>query len=201
MNLAFFNHTNLIACNGRSSCQGRHDAAEQAVHRAHKIVADHQKYRGVSNIGDDSSCVTLPRLVEWMGVQKFVAEEHEAAREFFARARTLVLRSAQKYPTHNRGGNGITIGEYNGKKDDGNEDSSVSKLGRRDRLQGKSGAETTRTVRGDLDTEGVGMAADVHCLNGQHGVVGEPLEEFHPEAMRLDLCAAVSICRQGPEAF
>lgn len=192
---------------GRLSCQGHHDAAEQAVHRAHKIAADHQKYCGVSNIGADSSCVTpLPRLVEWMGVQKFVAEEHEAAREFFARARTLVLRSANKYPTHDRGGNRmITIGKYNGKEDDNNgnnEDGPVSKLGRRDRLRKESGAEIPRTVRGDLGTEWVGMTADdVHCLNGQHGVIDELQEEFHPEAMRLDLCVAVSICRQGPEAF
>lgn len=186
---------------GRLSFQGHHDAAEQVVYRAHKIAANHQKYCGVSNNGGDPSYVTLPHLVEWMGVQKFVAEKREAAREFFALARTLVLRSANKYPQHNRGGNGTPIGNNGGEEDNGDEDGSVSKLGRWDRLRKESGAEITRTVRSDFGTERVGMAAGAHCLRGEHGDVDEPHEEFHPEAMRLDLCAAISICRQGPDAF
>lgn len=127
----------------------------------------------------------LPHL-EWMGVQRFVSGNNASARDFFARARELVLRRQPE-----QGSLKLREGASDGGVKNGH------KFGRADHGKARQAVSTD-----DLSTPGnfpnvptktpaEGAWRDTDITTG----------EFHPDAMRLDRCAAVSICRQGPEAF
>lgn len=133
--------------------------------------------------GDPSD--PIPRL-EWMGVQRFAAGEHDAASKFFTRARLLVLQ----------------------RLDDMN-CSSDTRTTVEDQFDGESGTRDGRSGRPSLGSgAGRGKAVSEGCVAvgtdnaaGKRIAIGADAGEFHPEAMRLDRCTAVAICRQGPEAF
>ena len=202
-------------CAGRLSFQGHHSAAEQAALRAHKIADDYQKYRDAPPVvsgggGDsrdaffiegDSSDILVPRL-EWIGVQKFVAEEHESAREFFMKARALVLRRVNEYSERPEGSRDVA---GNDKGSSGLGDGFSSKAcGRRYRDRPNCGSEIARSPHSGSASQTrmfARTAAGVSCADGVREVFEPVHDEFSPDAMRLDLCAAVAICRQGPEAF
>lgn len=121
-----------------------------------------------------------------MGVQRFAAGEHDAASKFFAEARALVLQRLR----------GTNCSNETGTSDEYHVDWESELRGERN---GRS-PPGSDAGRGKAAREGCAVAG---IDNGSGGctTVGSDVGEFHPEAMRLDRCAAVAICRRGPEAF
>lgn len=118
-------------------------------------------------------------------MQRFVAGDDSSARDFFAQARNLVLLRVQEQRSSN------------------------SRKGSSDADLDKRRSDPTRgaKARGSAVTDG--RATPGRITNAPEKNSGEGTSrdaeittgEFHPDAMRLDRCMAVSICRQGPEAF
>lgn len=133
--------------------------------------------------GDPSD--PIPRL-EWMGVQRFEAGEHDAASKFFTRARLLVLQQLHDMDCSSE--TRTTV-----------EDEFDRENGTRDWRSGRPSLGS-RAGRGKAVREGC-MAAGIDNAAGKRTAAGVDAGEFHPEAMRLDRCTAVAICRRGPEAF
>lgn len=67
-------------------------------------------------------------------------------------------------------------------------------------LQGKKDVRCVDFFDQGVADEGCRQAT-VDILEGAPVKKGVGEGEFHPEAMRLDRCTAVAICRQGPDAF
>lgn len=113
-------------------------------------------------------------------MQRFVAGDDSSARDFFARARKLVLLRLQEQRSSNlkEGASGHSL-DYT------------------------AAAKARRAVlTDDLDTPGKITNAPTNNSVGCSWRNAEiTTGEFHPDAMRLDRCMAVAICRQGPEAF
>lgn len=140
---------------------------------------------------DDSSeglSDPIPRL-EWMGVQRFTAGDHSSAADFFAQARELVLQRLKGQKRSSRKG-GVPAADPEAFHSRG-----------RARSEGRSSAVAAAhplgsKVRPEVERP-VGLGSNVGGETDGEGQAGE----FHPEAMRLDQCMAVAICRQGPAAF
>lgn len=153
---------------------GDHTAAAQSSERAHTIAAKHRRHGDAVNhllppteVGKTAHLSDpLPRL-EWVGVQRFVAGDISSARDFFARARELVLLRSQEQGSSNS----------------------------------KGGACDARVDGFSLDDTADDKASGAALAEGLGNPGKVTTGEFDPDAMRLDRCVAVSICRQGPEAF
>ncbi|CAM9388394.1 unnamed protein product, partial [Ectocarpus sp. 13 AM-2016] len=175
---------------------GDHTAAAEHSARAQTIAS---KYREHGNAPDGVLPVTevgksqelsdpLPRL-EWMGVQRFVAGDYSSASEFFAQARELVMLRPR---------------DRDCSKSKGKTDAACPSGSRRGvcRVAGGGGRRQapTDTIPGG-DKKAASSRKDPRDSSaGDLGGAARP-GEFHPDAMRLDRCMAVSICLQGPEAF
>lgn len=140
---------------------------------------------GVSVVMGGDPSDPIPRL-EWMGVQRFAAGEHDAASKFFTRARVLVLQ--RKNDTNCSSETGRTV-EDRFDRESGPHD------GRNGRSSLGSSAGRSKDVRDGCMAVGTGNGA------GTPSAGGADTGEFHPDAMRLDRCTAVAICRRGTEAF
>lgn len=120
----------------------------------------------------------IPRL-EWMGVERFVAGDHVSSVTFFAQARELVLLRL---------------------KEQGCSDSKRTVTAAAATVGIETGFDWT-AGSGDLGaglTDGFRARGDFFKgRNSKESKAGE----FHPDAMRLDRCMAVAICREGPDAF
>lgn len=113
-------------------------------------------------------------------MQRFAAGDNLSAGDFFARARELVLRRLR--------GEGASA--------DGRGGGLESKAG----VGGREPAKTEGLLsRGSKRKPDKAPGTDGKA-GARHGAEVGP-GEFHPDAMRLDRCMAVSICRRGPEAF
>ncbi|CAM9364932.1 unnamed protein product, partial [Ectocarpus fasciculatus] len=173
---------------------GDHAAAAENSTRAQRIAS---KYREHGNAPDGGLPVTeagksqelsdpLPRL-EWMGVQRFVAGDYSSASEFFAQARELVMLRLRDQDCWTSKGETIAAGPSGSRRGVG--------WGGGGWGQGPTGT----ILDGD---ERVARSRKEPCDSSAGDVGGADTPgEFHPDAMRLDRCMAVSICRQGPEAF
>eukprot|EP00752_Nemacystus_decipiens_P004020 g3682.t2 len=170
---------------------GDHTAAAESSERARAIAASHRRHAEAVNhllptteVGKTVNLSDpLPRL-EWMGVQRFVAGDDSSARDFFAQARRLVLLRVQEQASSNSkdgacdpGVHGRGFGYTSGAK--------------------ARGAASTGDVATPESIENVPKKP----VGGTSHEAETRTGEFHPDAMRLDRCMAVSICRQGPEAF
>lgn len=173
----------------RIALPGNHTAAAESSERAKTIAAKYRRHGDAINHLLPTASVgktvhlsdPLPRL-EWMGVQRFVAGDNESARDFFAQARKLVILRLQE------------------------QGSSDSKEGVSDTdVDGHSfGPTVDAKARGAALTDGRKSPAKITNAPKKKGTrhgAETTTGEFHPEAMRLDRCLAVSIYRQGPEAF
>ncbi len=173
-------------------------AAAESAERAQAIAARHQKYAdelrdlllptpAAAKISDFSD--PLPRL-EWLGVQRFAAGDNPSACDFFARARELVLLRRR------RGEGGCSAAAGRGADADGRGGGLDAKA----RVGGREPANTEGLLsRGSKRKPDKAPGTDAKAGAGRRADVGPG--EFHPDAMRLDRCIAVSICRRGPEAF
>lgn len=173
---------------------GDHVAAAKHSERAQTIAAKCRKHgddlhdrvpRSAADLSDP-----LPRL-EWMGVQRFVAGDNVSASRFFAQARELVWqRLKEQACADSKKGAAAAAAAPTGDIGAGF-----------DRTAGSGGWGAGPTdglpARGKISKDRENKESEV----GAGGVAEAPAGEFHPDAMRLDRCMAVSICREGPEAF
>ena len=123
-----------------------------------------------------------------MGVQRFTAGDHSSAAEFFARARKLVLQRLEDQKCSRKGVFPAADNEAfdsRGRAGDGGRRAPVTT------------AHPVHSEIRDVMDRSVASASNV----GGKTDGGAAMAEFHPEAMRLDRCMAVAICRQGPAAF
>lgn len=124
----------------------------------------------------------IPRL-EWIGVQQFVSGKYGDAAAFFTRARKLLVQRLEGSRAARR--EGFAHGRNN--------------------QEDYSGDDNGLTVQDSF--KGFVVAHEAHerqvdrAQAKMFDVNVELPTEFHSEAMRLDRCASVAICRQGPEAF
>lgn len=173
---------------------GDHTAAAASSERAQTIAAKNRRHAdAVNHLLPTTTTLAarktvdlsdpLPRL-EWMGVQRFAAGDDPSARDFFAQARKLVLLRVQEQASSNS----KHRTDVNGRR-------SFDYCTAGARVRGAAltgGASSPRKITSAPKKEPVeGARHDAEITTG----------EFHPDAMRLDRCVAVSICRQGPEAF
>lgn len=120
-------------------------------------------------------------------MQRFVAGDFVSARDFFARARKLVLLRLQEQ------------GSPNLKRRASDTDVNGHSL--------DYAAGATYKARGVALTDFLASPGKITNAPTKISVEGTwhdaeiATGEFPPDAMRLDRCMAVSICRQGPEAF
>lgn len=162
---------------------GDHVSAREEVERARQIAANRREYRGrvldIDELGDktlhdaaDRLSDPVPRL-EWVGVQRFAAGQYSDAAEFFTKARrTLVHRLATAYP----------------RQCDAREHGPVEpKSPHGDVLDHRAARDAQEMKK---------IAADA----GQGRAKLDASVEFDHEAMRLDRCAAVAICRRLADA-
>lgn len=176
--------------------QGDHTSAAGNAERARTIAAKYRIYGDqavescLEGLGAKAQKLSDPiARLEWMGVQRFVAKEHASAAEFFAQARALVCTSQE-----------ISTTSTDSDCDGFNQRGGAERRGRR----GEKLAVARPTLDNDkaMTREG-SIAAAAMASNGVGGNDRADIAtgEFHPQAMRLDRCMAVAICRQGPGAF
>lgn len=110
------------------------------------------------------------------------------AAEFFARARKLVLQRLEDQECSSRKGGSPTA--------------DVEAFNSRGRAGGGRCAPltTAHPVHGEVRDAMDRSVASASNVGGETDGRAT-MAEFHPEAMRLDRCMAVAICRQGPAAF
>eukprot|EP00903_Cladosiphon_okamuranus_P006591 g6439.t1 len=168
---------------------GDHTAAAESSERAQAIAAQYRRHGDAVNhllpsavVGKTESLSDpLPRL-EWMGLQRFVAGDDSSAQDFFAQARKLVLLRVQEQRSWNTK-TGASDAHVDGCRVAPTRDA---------KARGAPGGRTPGTIANAPNkNSGEGTSRDAETMAG----------EFHPDAMRLDRCMVVSICRQGPEAF
>lgn len=129
-------------------------------------------------------------------MQRFVSGSYAESAQFFSKARALVLDRVAS--THKEHQSTVLDGCANIDKTNGSGTQSISRAEIRPPaiddgyLIGK-GVAGTGSGRAKLE---VTQAKETISEGYAAGNV-----EFDSEAMRLDRCAAVAICRQGPEAF
>lgn len=176
---------------------GDHTVAAENSARAQTIAS---KYREHSNAPDGVLPVTetgksqelsdpLPRL-EWMGVQRFVAGDYSSASEFFAQARELVVLRLRDRDCSNSKGETVAAAAPSGSR---------RGIGRA-AGGGSRRKAPTDTIPGGDKKAALSRKNPCDTSAGDLESAATP-GEFHPDAMRLDRCMAVSICVQGPEAF
>lgn len=190
------------------SLAGDHTAAAYNAERARKIAAVNREYTGLQlsmlpspGAGpDDTAAETVTVTgnaflanpifrLEWMGVYRFAAGQHASAGNAFARARALVVEQQQQSWNDRTHFNAFALGN------DAGADGMVLSAGDLLSTIRKTSIRAAALRR---------VASDKDSRRGQDeaaAVVTAKAVEFHPEAMRLDRCTAVAICRQGPEAF
>lgn len=175
---------------------GDHVAAAENSERAQSIAAKSRKH-GDALRDDIPGTVAgkagglsdpLPRL-EWMGVQRFVAGDNASASTLFAQARELVLLrwKEQGCSDSKRAGVAPPVTGGMGAGFDWTAGSGDRGAGLANRFPARG-----KLAKGKKNKEfevGTGDAAE------------RATGEFDPDAMRLDRCMAVCICRDGPEAF
>ncbi|CAM9242923.1 unnamed protein product [Scytosiphon promiscuus] len=167
---------------------GDHAAAAEKSSRAQTIAAKYREHGGEINsllpeaLAEkfDSLSDPVPRL-EWLGVQRFVEGDNASALDFFAQARALLLLQLRGQACSQSEG-GVVAADASGS---GN---GFDGSGRGD-------------VEGLVSTHTIPAAKTLNAEPDSPHFAGASAREFHPDAMRLDRCMAVAICRQGPEAF
>lgn len=183
---------------------GDHVAAAAGAERAQSIAAKRLKYddnksplcvgsaadKELSPVNamiakDVHSTVDPISHLEWIGVQRFVADRHADAAVFFSRARDLLLRRVKQTRVEKGGGlKGRAI-----------EDLLHSGNG------GVKQDDVTEVPGADCDGSGNTAAAGRRWRENKEAGIEIAQEEVDQAVMRLDRCAAVAICRQRSEAF
>ena len=175
---------------------GDHVSAANNAERARTIADKNQRHSdvrltppiGALNVISEDLSDPIPRL-EWMGVQRFTAGDHSSAGEFFARARKLVLHRLKDQECLSRRGRSLAdddeVFDSWGRAEDGG------------RCALLAAAHPVRSKVRHATDRSVALSSKANGSTNGDAATGE----FHPEAMRLDRCMAVAICRQGPAAF
>ncbi|CAM9282487.1 unnamed protein product, partial [Ectocarpus sp. 4 AP-2014] len=175
---------------------GDHAAAAENSARAQRIASKHWEHGNapdgvlpVTEVGKSRALSDpLPRL-EWMGVQRFVAGDYSSSSEFFAQARELVMLRLRDQDCLKSKGETVAADPSGSRRGVG-------------RVAGGGGRKQAPkdTIPGGDKKAALSRKEPCDSSAVDLGGAATP-GEFHPDAMRLDRCMAVSICLQGPEAF
>ncbi|CAM9421771.1 unnamed protein product [Laminaria digitata] len=180
---------------------GDHVAAADNAERARTIADKNQQHSDALrltspivalNVTSEDLSDPIPRL-EWMGVQRFTAGDHSSASKFFTRARKLVL---QRLKDHHQECSCKEKGASPAAEDEACD--SRGRAGDGGRCAPPTAAHPVRSEVGQAIDRSLALASNV---GGKPDEDDAATGEFHPEAMRLDRCMAVAVCRRGPAAF
>ncbi|CAM9418276.1 unnamed protein product, partial [Hapterophycus canaliculatus] len=170
---------------------GEHATAAEKSTRAQAIAANYRKHGDEINSPFPQAVLEhlelsdpIPRL-EWLGVQRFVERDNSSALRFFAQARALLVLQLRKQALpESKWDLAAANASGNGNKLD---------------WMGRNKEQVM--VSTDVPVEEITTVKALYKEFGSAGLAQAVSGEFHPDAMRLDRCMAVAICRQGPEAF